>query len=143
VFVTELPVSRLQRDLSDSTIRRNIGSAFGYSVIAYQSLLRGLTSIDVNGPAMRAAVNANWNILAEALQTVTRTRGDAQAYEKTAAALKQTVIDRDAWQRLVAQMDSRLAGLTPETYLGLSVSLTEAMVGEMRQFLKGAEASIG
>ncbi|MDX1613688.1 MAG: adenylosuccinate lyase, partial [Candidatus Promineifilaceae bacterium] len=116
-FMTELPVSRLQRDLSDSTIRRNIGSAFGYSLIAYRSLLQGLASIDVNGPAMRQALNANWNILAEAMQTVARTQGDAEAYEQTAAALKQTVVDGDAWQRLATAVDGRLAALTPESYL--------------------------
>jgi adenylosuccinate lyase len=136
LFARKLPVSRLQRDLSNSTIMRNIGSAFGYSLLAYTSLHRGLGKISANEVVISQSLNKNYNILAEAWQTLARANGDNQAYEKLAMLSKNTALSKEKWQQLTANIDSRLSNLTPETYLGLSVFLTKKYLKKINQYLK-------
>lgn len=80
-FSSKLPVSRLQRDLTDSTITRNFGSAFGYCIIAYKSLLKGLSKIKPNIPELQRDLNSNYIVISEALQTILKINGHTEAYE--------------------------------------------------------------
>ncbi|NMC36319.1 adenylosuccinate lyase [Candidatus Beckwithbacteria bacterium] len=134
-FIRKLPISRLQRDLSESTVWRNVGSAFSYCLLAYQSLQKGLDSISVNESIMQQALNQNWNILAEAWQTLARTTGDSKAYERVAGIAKQKKITAKDWQQLTKDCDPKLAKLKPETYLGLSVLLTRKKSKQVSIFI--------
>ena len=78
----KLPVSRWQRDLTDSTVLRNMGVGFGYSLLAYESCLRGLAKLEANPAALAADLDANWEVLAEPIQTVMRRYGVANPYEQ-------------------------------------------------------------
>jgi len=126
IFVKKFPISRLQRDLSDSTVLRNIGIAFAHSLIAYHSCLNGLETISPNKEKIKKDLNENWAILTEALQTILRKQGYIDAYEKVASQIRGLNIDRDGWIKLVNSFDisqkdkNRLESLTPESYLGLS-----------------------
>lgn len=129
-FGQELQVSRLQRDLSDSTVLRNIGVALGHSLIAWQALHQGLAGITSNTAALAAELDANWQVLAEAVQTVLRRSGDPQAYDKLKVATRGNgKMDKQDYQALVKKLlppgkeRERLLALAPATYLGLAPSL--------------------
>jgi adenylosuccinate lyase len=139
IFIRKLPVSRLQRDLSESTVLRNIGSAFGYSLLAYQSLINGLGQLAVNRQQIQKDLNANWAILSEAWQTLARKNGDKQAYEKAVVFSKNKIIDQQSWQQLTIDMDPKLKKLNPDNYLGLSVKLTKKTTQQIKIFLNGGK----
>lgn len=130
-FSQKLPISRLQRDLSDSTALRNIGSAFAYSLIAYHSLQNGLDRIDVNESAMRKALEAHPEVLAEAIQTILRREGVPMPYEKLKALTRgKTVTMQDIHVfidglKVSDTMKRELKALTPETYTGLAEKLCQ------------------
>ena len=124
-----LPISRLQRDLTDSTVQRNIGSALGYSLLAYTSLLKGLGKLKVNRKVLKKDLDENLEVLAEALQTVMRRYGIEKPYEKLKKLTRGKRITR---QDLNSFIDSlalpkpeklRLKKLTPATYTGLAEKL--------------------
>ena len=128
----KLPVSRWQRDLTDSTVLRNMGVGFGYSLLAYESCLRGLGKLEAHPEMLAADLDANWEVLAEPIQTVMRRYGIAQPYEQlkaltrgksgmTQAALH-TFIDGLA---IPAAEKNRLKQLTPATYTGWAVELAK------------------
>ena len=81
-FVTKLPISRLQRDLSDSTVMRNHGVALGYSILAYKSLLKGLDKLECDNNAIEDDLNNHWEVLAEPIQTLMRKYGNDNPYER-------------------------------------------------------------
>jgi len=120
----KLPLSRWQRDLTDSTVVRNLGAAAGYSLIAYQSIRRGLGKLDVDPLRLAEDLDANWEILAEAIQTVMRRYGIPEPYEKLKALTRGRRIDRAALQRFVDGLalpedaKQRLRALTPASYTG-------------------------
>lgn len=120
----KLPISRWQRDLTDSTVLRNVGSALGYGLIAYQALLKGLGKLEANETLIAADLDAHWEVLAEPIQTVMRRYGVANPYEKLKALTRGKGIDRDALQGFVRGLDipddakQRLIKLTPATYIG-------------------------
>ena len=126
-----LPISRLQRDLTDSTVQRNIGSAFGYSLLAYTSLLKGLGKLKVNHKILKKDLDENLEVLAEALQTVMRRYGIEKPYEKLKKLTRGKRITR---QDLDSFIDSlalpkseklRLKKLTPDKYIGLAEKLVK------------------
>ncbi len=135
-MMRKLPISRLQRDLSESTILRNIGSVFAYCFLAYKSLSGGLSKLEANEEVISRDLNANYNILAEAWQTLARKNGDQKAYEKVAKLAKNKVISKEDWQMLTKDMDNQLQALNPENYLGLSVQLSKDTVKKVNNFLK-------
>jgi len=136
VFFKELPISRLQRDLSDSTVRRNLGVALGHCLLAYKNLTKGLGRISPNQQKISQALNNNWTILAEAAQTVARQNGDDQAYEKIAQATKNKTMTKKDWQKLAQQIDpEKLKDLTPETYLGYSEKLTKQTIDQFKKLI--------
>lgn len=128
-FARKLPVSRLQRDLSDSTVLRNLGPAFGYSLLAYQRMLKGLGKVAVRPEVLRAELAAHPEVLAEAIQTILRRAGYPEPYE----ALKRltrgralTAEDLAAFideLEVAAEVKAELHALTPEGYIGLARKL--------------------
>jgi len=122
----KLPISRLQRDLTDSTVLRNIGVPFGHTIIGLQSTFKGLGKLLVNTTKIEDDLNANWAVVAEAVQTILRKEGYPNPYE----ALKEltrtnTIINRDAIQQFIAGLDvdeslkAKLKTITPFNYTGI------------------------
>jgi adenylosuccinate lyase len=120
----KLPISRWQRDLTDSTVLRNLGSGFAYTLIAIDSLQRGISKLEVNQPAIDEDLNQNWEVLAEPIQTVMRRYGVEQPYEKLKALTRGQKIDAALIREFVSQLDipesakQQLMEMTPATYIG-------------------------
>jgi adenylosuccinate lyase len=121
----KLPISRWQRDLTDSTVLRNLGVGFGYSLLAYDSCLRGIGKLEVNPARLAEDLDANWEVLAEAVQTVMRRYGVPEPYEKlkdlTRGKAGITPDALHAFIRALAVPDEakrRLLALTPAAYIG-------------------------
>jgi len=125
-FAEKLPISRWQRDLTDSTVQRNLGVAAAYLVIAMQSLLKGIGKLQVNEAAIHADVSEAWEVLAEAVQTVMRRYGIPNPYEKLKALTRGQAVTRDVLLEFIQTLEipdaekERLLQLTPETYIGLA-----------------------
>ena len=125
----KLPVSRWQRDLTDSTVLRNVGLGLGHSLLALDSLAKGSGKLEVNHARLAQDLDANWEVLAEAVQTVMRRYGVANPYEKLKALTRGKGIDREALRAFVADLDippdakRALMALTPDTYLGRAAEL--------------------
>ncbi len=125
----KLPVSRWQRDLTDSTALRNVGVAFGHAQLAWDSCLRGLGKLEVNAQRLQADLEANQEVLAEAIQTVMRRYGVANAYEQLKSLTRGRAITPEALRAFVEQLPipdearRRLAELTPGAYVGKAAEL--------------------
>lgn len=125
-FAEKLPISRWQRDLTDSTVQRNFGVATGYLVIALQSLQKGVGKLEVNRDAIDADVSEAWEILGEAVQTVMRRHGIPEPYEKLKALTRGQAVTKKVLREFIRTLDipdsetERLLELTPETYIGLA-----------------------
>lgn len=135
-FAAKLPISRLQRDLSDSTVKRNIGSAFGYCLLAYKSCRKGLSRISPNQEKLEKELLSHWEVVTEGIQTVLRTTGNAQAYDQLKSFsrgkhLTETQI-KHFLQSLKIPADKKriVEHLTPLNYLGLSEALVITGVQE-------------
>jgi adenylosuccinate lyase len=127
----KLPISRWQRDLTDSTVLRNMGVALGYTVLAHDSLQRGLEKLEVDEAALAADLDASWEVLAEAVQTVMRRHGLPEPYEQLKALTRGQAVTRE---RLAAFIDglalpaderARLKAMTPGGYTGLAADLAK------------------
>src|SRR5690625_3796379 len=120
----KLPISRWQRDLTDSTVLRNMGVGLGYSLIAYRSTLRGLDKLEVDRNQLAADLAASWEVLAEAIQTVMRRHGIPEPYEKLKALTRGQAMDAERSRQFVDQLElpeaarRTLLDLTPERYTG-------------------------
>ena len=129
----KLPISRWQRDLSDSTVLRNVGVALGYSLIACESFLRGLGKLEVDQARIAGDLDRAWEVLAEAVQTVMRRHGVEEPYEKLKALTRGATIDQQAIRGFVegltlpAEAKQRLLALTPSNYIGLASSLARSV----------------
>jgi adenylosuccinate lyase len=127
----KLPVSRWQRDLTDSTVLRNMGVAIGYAVLAYHSLGVGLGKLELNRDALAADLNAAWEVLAEPIQTVMRRYGVQGAYEKLKAATRGQTVTATDLHALIESLDipdtdkQRLLALTPGAYIGKAIELAK------------------
>ncbi len=131
-FANKLTQSRLQRDLSDSTVLRNIGVAFSYSLIAYLSIAKGNDKLQINKRALEQDLNENWEVLAEAVQTVMRRFNVPEAYEQLKALTRGQGIDGESLKTFINNLaipdeaKAQLLALTPATYTGLAVQLVKA-----------------
>lgn len=120
----KLPVSRWQRDLSDSTVLRNLGVGVAHSLIAYQSILRGLSKLEADPIALQRDLDANWEVVGEAIQTVMRRYGIPQPYEQLKKLTRGQRITPERLQAFIVELPlpddvrDRLLALTPSTYLG-------------------------
>jgi adenylosuccinate lyase len=125
----KLPVSRWQRDLTDSTVLRNIGVGFGYALLAYDSCLRGLNKLEVNPARMSEDLDSTWEVLAEPVQTVMRRYGVENPYEQLKELTRGKGISREALQTFVQglaipqQARDQLLALTPANYIGIAEKL--------------------
>ncbi|RRN57278.1 adenylosuccinate lyase [Pseudoxanthomonas sp. SGNA-20] len=128
-FSAKLPISRWQRDLTDSTVLRALGTAFGHTQVALDSLAKGLGKLEVNPQRLQADLDAAWEVLAEAVQTVMRRHGLPNPYEQLKALTRGHGIDAEAMRAFIASLDlpeearARLAALTPAGYTGLAERL--------------------
>ena len=127
----KLPVSRWQRDLSDSTAQRNVGVALGHSLLAYASCLRGLAKLEADSARLAEDLDANWEVLAEAVQQVMRRHGVPEAYEKLKEMSRGKRLDRAELAAFVKglgipdEAKKRLLALTPARYTGLAADLAK------------------
>jgi adenylosuccinate lyase len=128
-FSEKLPVSRWQRDLTDSTVLRNMGVGLGYALLGYDSLLRGLGKLEVNAQAMRDDLEANWELLAEPIQTVMRRYGIAHPYEKLKELTRGARVSPEEMRAFIQNLDipatakAELLRLTPWDYTGKAAEL--------------------
>ena len=125
----KLPISRLQRDLTDSTVLRNMGVAFGYSVLAYASMERGLKKLEANPARLAEDLDAAWEVLAEPVQTVMRRYAVPNPYEQLKELTRGKGIERVALQAFIAKLPipegerQRLLAMTPASYIGMAAEL--------------------
>ena len=128
-FASKLPISRWQRDLSDSTVQRNFGVAIAYTMIAIQSAIRGLGKLQANPEVIARDIEESWEVIGEAVQTVMRRYGIPEPYEKLKELTRGQVVDRKLMQEFINSLQipddakQRLLDLTPSTYTGLAGSL--------------------
>ncbi len=128
-FSRKLPVSRLQRDLSDSTVLRNVGVAYGYSLLAYQRIHKGLNKVAVNHACLLQELQAHPEVLAEAIQTILRRVGYTQPYEKLKQYTRGQSLSMEDIQQFIDALDveeavkAELRALSPERYTGLAADL--------------------
>ena len=128
-FADKLTKSRLQRDLSDSTVLRNIGLSFGYSYLAISSLINGMSKVEPNKNFISNELDDNWEVLAEAVQTIMRYEGISDAYERLKKLSRGNKLDKNSYIQFVKTLEisnsskSKLLNLTPSKYIGLSKKL--------------------
>ncbi|MDP1565432.1 MAG: adenylosuccinate lyase [Polaromonas sp.] len=127
----KLPISRWQRDLTDSTVLRNMGVAFGYAVLAYSSLSVGLGKLELNSEALDQDLDRSWEVLAEPIQTVMRRYGVHGAYEKLKEVTRGKTVTAEALHELIRSLEipqaekDRLLAMTPATYVGKAAELAK------------------
>ena len=132
---SKLPVSRWQRDLTDSTVLRNMGVGMGYSLIAYQASLKGIGKLELNADRLAEDLDNSWEVLAEPIQTVMRRYGIEQPYEKLKALTRGQDMSAEVILQFVETLElpeeakAQLRALTPATYIGNAVAQAEA-IGE-------------
>ena len=128
-LITKLPRSRLQRDLSGSTVLRNQGSALGYSYLALKNILRGLQRVTANPDVLHAELEQHWEVLAEAVQTLLRKSGDQKAYETLKELTRGEKLNRETMRSLIEDLNlpeeekATLLQLSPQQYTGLAEKL--------------------
>jgi len=129
----KLPISRWQRDLTDSTVLRNLGVGFAHSLISYQSLNRGLNKLELNAAVINADLDNSWEVLAEPIQTVMRRYGIENPYEKLKELTRGKTITQEAFQNFINTLDmpedarNNLLKLTPHNYIGNAVEQTKKL----------------
>ena len=130
-FAAKLPISRWQRDLTDSTVLRALGTAFGHTLIGYDALLRGLNKLTVNPERLAADLDAAWEVLAEAVQTVMRRHGLPNPYEQLKALTRGHGINQQSMREFITTLElpadarQRLLDMTPGSYSGLAERLAK------------------
>ena len=130
-FATKLPISRFQRDLSDSTVMRNIGVSFAYSISAYKALMRGLARIEVNKEAVLSELDQHYELLAEVIQTVMRKRKYPNPYEKLKEFTRGENVTKEDFEEFINNLDlpkediETLLALSPSKYVGLAGTLAK------------------
>jgi len=133
-YAQKLTISRLQRDLSDSTVRRTFGTGLGHSLIAWINFQRGLKRIAPDEEKLKAELNAHWEVVSEGAQTILRAAGKSDAYESLKEQTRGRVLTESnykAWCDSINVDDatrSRLKNLSPEAYIGLAIELTDLVV---------------
>lgn len=137
-FAQKLPVSRLQRDLSDSTVRRTFGTALGHTLVAWVNLTRGMSRVAADEQNLRAGLEAHWEVVAEGAQTILRAAGRSDAYESLKQQARGRVLteaDFRSWLEGIdvsGEVRERLAALTPQSYIGLAAELVDHVLANER-----------
>ncbi|GAW79546.1 adenylosuccinate lyase [Plasmodium gonderi] len=142
LFSSKLPISRLQRDLSDSTVLRNIGSSFSYTLIAYKSIIKGLQKIDIDKRNMDQELNHNWSTLAEPIQIIMKKHNYADAYEELKNFTRGKIINKEIMQEFIKTKGNllpqvainQLLDLTPHEYTGYASYLAKNVQHLAKEF---------
>ncbi len=135
-YARKLPISRLQRDLSDSTVRRTFGVALGHTLVAYKNIARGLDRVEANTEKMRADLEAHWEIVAEGAQTILRAAGVRDAYDRLKSLTRGKAFSESefrAWIESLAvdeAVKARLRALSPFAYVGLAEQIVIGQLGD-------------
>lgn len=130
----KLPISRLQRDLSDSTVRRTFGVALGHSLLAWKNITRGMSRVDADEERIKRDLSEHWEVVSEGAQTILRAAGRSDAYESLKSATRGRVLDENSYRLWVESLEideetrERLLALSPEKYIGLAVQLTDEVL---------------
>jgi len=130
----KLPISRLQRDLSDSTVRRTFGVALGHTLLAWNNITRGMARVDVDDEKLNSDLNAHWEIISEGAQTILRATGQSDAYESLKSQTQGRVLteaDFKSWVEAInvdEETRARLQCLSPESYIGLAIQIVDEIV---------------
>jgi adenylosuccinate lyase len=133
-YAQKLPISRLQRDLSDSTVRRTFGVALGHTLVAWTSLAAGLDRIQANEPRLRQDLENHWDAVAEGAQTILRAAGVPDAYEQLKELTRGKQMTKSDYEDWVARLNvgedvrARLIALTPFTYVGLAAQIVDLIL---------------
>lgn len=136
-YAQKLSVSRLQRDLSDSTVRRTFGVALGHTLLAWTSFMRGMKRITANEEKIRAELSLHWEVVSEGAQTILRAAGRSDAYETLKAQTRGRILTQADYQSWLANLDvddqtrAKLNSLSPETYFGLAIELCDKVTQQM------------
>ena len=135
-MASKLPISRWQRDLTDSTVLRNMGAGLAYSLIAYRSTLKGISKLELDESILTAELESNWQVLAEPIQTIMRKHGIEGSYEMLKEITRGHSLSRNAINQLVDQLDlpalvkREIQKMTPASYVGAAEKLTYRILGE-------------
>lgn len=135
-YAQKLTVSRLQRDLSDSTVRRTFGSALGHSLVGWTNFQRGLKRIAPDEDKFKAELNAHWEVVSEGAQTILRAAGKSDAYESLKEQTRGRVLTEADYKNWCSSIDvddatrKKLKSLSPQSYIGLSVELTDKLIDQ-------------
>jgi adenylosuccinate lyase len=127
----KLPVSRLQRDLSDSTVRRTFGVALGHTLLAWNNVTRGMSRVEADEEKIKQALNEHWEVLSEGAQTILRAAGRSDAYESLKSQIRGRVLSEADFRSWVEAIDvdeetrARLQSLSPESYIGLAAQIVD------------------
>jgi adenylosuccinate lyase len=130
----KLPISRLQRDLSDSTVRRTFGVALGHTLLAWNNITRGMSRVDADQEATQRELNAHWEVIGEGAQTILRAAGRSDAYESLKSQTRGRVVDENSYRAWAESLDisdetrRHLLSLSPESYIGLAVRLVDEIL---------------
>jgi len=129
----KLPVSRWQRDLTDSTVLRNLGVGFGHSLISYQATLKGISKLQVNEESLAKELDGNWEVLAEPIQTVMRRFGIEKPYEKLKELTRGKRVNGDSMREFIMTLElpdnvkAQLCELTPASYIGRAIEFVSEL----------------
>ena len=130
----KLPISRLQRDLSDSTVRRTFGVALGHTLLAWNNITRGMERVDADREAIKRELNEHWEVISEGAQTILRAAGRSDAYESLKSQTRGRVFDQNSYRSWAQSLDisdetrERLLSLSPESYIGHAVQLVDEIL---------------
>jgi adenylosuccinate lyase len=130
----KLSISRLQRDLSDSTVRRTFGTTFGHTLLAWNNISKGMTRIDADEEKIKSDVYSHWEVISEGAQTILRAAGRSDAYETLKSQTRGSQMDGNSYKVWVEALDvnqeikQKLKSLSPESYIGLAIKLTDDVI---------------
>ncbi|MEW6285569.1 MAG: adenylosuccinate lyase [Chloroflexota bacterium] len=133
-YIQKLTVSRLQRDLSDSTVRRTFGVALGHTLLAWNNLTRGMSRVEADEEKIKAELNAHWEVVSEGAQTLLRAAGRSDAYESLKSQTRGRQMDSTSYRVWVEALDvdeetrRRLMSLSPESYVGKAIQITDEVI---------------
>lgn len=136
-YEEKLPVSRLQRDLSDSTVRRTFGVALGHTLLAWKNITRGMSRVDADEEKIKQELNEHWEVVSEGAQTILRAAGRGDAYESLKSETRGRVLDESTYRRWAEALDVdeetriRLLALSPEAYVGLAIRIVDEVIGNL------------
>jgi adenylosuccinate lyase len=130
----KLPISRLQRDLSDSTVKRTFGVALGHTLLAWKNITLGMTRVDADEESILQELHEHWEIISEGAQTILRAAGRGDAYESLKSQTRGRVLNEGSYRLWVESLDvdeetrAKLLSLSPEKYIGLAIQLTDDVI---------------